>query len=79
MAAAGAAEATAAVTTLNEQILLADEEPQGEDEQPARPCRCRDPERTGHRPVHGRDGAFGVWPEPLIDFADKATLLFLPH
>jgi hypothetical protein len=22
---------------------------------------------------------FGVWPQPLIDFANHATLLFLPH
>jgi hypothetical protein len=22
---------------------------------------------------------FGVWPAPLIDFANHATLLFLPH
>ena len=78
MAAAGAAEATAAVTTLNEQILLADEEPQGEDEQPARaPVPRLSALAIGL--CTGVTVLFGVWPQPLIDFADKATLLFLPH
>ena len=64
------------MTTLNEQILLGDE---------AR-GRGRAPE-----PVHvpalgalaigvctGVTVLFGVWPQPLIDFANHATLLFLP-
>ena len=78
MAAAGAAEATSAVTTLNEQILLADEEPEGEDEQPARvPVPRLSALAIGL--CTGVTVLFGVWPQPLIDFADKATLLFLPH
>jgi NADH-quinone oxidoreductase subunit N len=65
-----------AVTTLNEQILLGDE-PEDED--------------TAPEPVHvpvlgalaigictGVTVLFGVWPQPLIDFANHATLLFLP-
>ena len=70
-------EVSAAVTTLNEQILLED---QGEAE--AEPL----PERV---PVPALSGVaiwtcvavtvlFGVWPQPLIDFANHATLLFLP-
>ena len=67
-----------AVTTINEQILLGDEL---EDED----------EDTAPEPVHvpalgalaigictGVTVLFGVWPQPLIDFANHATLLFLP-
>jgi hypothetical protein len=68
------------VTTLNEQILLADE-------------ATEEPEETGGpEPVDvpvlgalaigvstGVTVLFGVWPQPLIDFANHATLLFLPH
>src|SRR6202034_1605376 len=64
------------VTTLNDQILLADEET--EDEEGA-------PERVPVPPLTGLAIAlctgvtvlFGVWPQPLIDFANHATLLFL--
>ena len=72
------ASAAGAVTTLNEQILLADEE--------------ADAGSTGPEPVEvpflgglaigvctGVTVLFGVWPEPLISFANQATLLFLPH
>jgi NADH-quinone oxidoreductase subunit N len=72
------ASAAGAVTTLNEQILLANEETEEED--------------TGPEPVDvpvlgalaiglctGVTVLFGVWPEPLISFANHATLLFLPH
>ncbi len=64
------------MTTLNEQILLDDEGA----------ARC-----GGHTvPVPalsalaiglctGVTVLFGVWPQPLIDFAHQATLLFLPH
>ena len=66
------------MTTLNEQILLADEASR------RRPRRYR--ERV---PVPALSGLaialctgvtvlFGVWPQPLIDFANHATLLFLP-
>jgi NADH-quinone oxidoreductase subunit N len=70
--------AAGAVTTLNEQILLADED--------------TEEEATGPEPVEvpvlsvlaigvctGVTVLFGVWPQPLIDFAHQATLLFLPH
>jgi NADH-quinone oxidoreductase subunit N len=76
-----------AVSTLNEQILLEDEadatEVAGEDESDkASPL--------GAEPVPvltsvaigictGVTVLFGVWPQPLIDFANHATLLFLPH
>jgi NADH-quinone oxidoreductase subunit N len=72
------ANAAGAVTTLNEQILLADED--------------TEEEATGPEPVDvpvlgalaiglctGVTVLFGVWPQPLIDFANHATLLFLPH
>jgi NADH:ubiquinone oxidoreductase subunit 2 (subunit N) len=70
------AAAADTVTTLNEQILLDDEAEAVED---------------GERvPVPGLSALaiglctgvtvlFGVWPQPLIDFANHATLLFLPH
>ena len=71
-------DVSAAVTTLNEQILLEDEADAAAGEAP--------PERT---PVPVLSGVaiwtcigvtvlFGVWPQPLIDFANHATLLFLP-
>ena len=64
------------MTTLNEQILLADEEPGTE----------RDPEAVPVPALSalaialctGVTVLFGVWPQPLIDFANHATLLFLP-
>jgi hypothetical protein len=68
-------QVSAAVTTLNEQILL-------EDEEETEPVSAR-------VPVPALSGVaiwtcvavtvvFGVWPQPLIDFANHATLLFLP-
>jgi NADH-quinone oxidoreductase subunit N len=75
------ASAAGAVTTLNEQILLADEDTTEVEET-----------TTGPEPVDvpalgaiaiglctGVTVLFGVWPQPLIGFAHQATLLFLPH
>jgi NADH-quinone oxidoreductase subunit N len=74
----GSAEtASTAVSTINEHILLADEEPEGEDGQPeAVPV----PILTGLAIAvcTGVTVVFGFWPQPLIDFANHATLLFLP-
>ena len=65
------------MTTLNDQILLGEEEPE-----PA-PTESE----AAHVPVlaglavalcTGVTVLFGVWPQPLIDFANHATLLFLP-
>jgi len=65
--------AASAVTTLNEQILLTQEEGGAPEAAPV--------------PVLGGVAIalctavtvlFGVWPQPLIDFANHATLLFLP-
>ena len=80
------AAAARTVTTINEQILL-DDEATGADEP-----RCRaseedaGPERVPVPALAGLAIAlctgvtvlFGVWPQPLIDFANHATLLFLP-
>jgi NADH-quinone oxidoreductase subunit N len=77
---AAAAEETtaAAVTTLNEQILLADDQPQTVDELPtAVPVPALSALSIGV--CTGVTVLFGVWPQPLIDFANHATLLFLPH
>ncbi len=76
---AAAAEETtaAAVTTLNEQILLADDEPETVDELPtAVPVSALSALSIGL--CTGVTVLFGVWPQPLIDFANHATLLFLP-
>jgi formate hydrogenlyase subunit 3/multisubunit Na+/H+ antiporter MnhD subunit len=71
------AAVSSAVTTLNDQILLADEDAE---DVPA----LAEPEPV---PVlaglaialcTGVTVLFGVWPQPLIDFANHATLLFLP-
>jgi NADH-quinone oxidoreductase subunit N len=73
------ASAATAITTINEQILLSDEaEDRNEEEEP---------ERVPVPPLSalaigvctGVTVLFGVWPQPLIDFANHATLLFLPH
>jgi NADH:ubiquinone oxidoreductase subunit 2 (subunit N) len=73
------ASAAGAITTLNEQILLSDEaKAEGADALP---------ERVPVPPLSalaiglctGVTVLFGVWPQPLIDFANHATLLFLPH
>ena len=74
---AGPESAASAVATLNEQILLADEEPEGEDVLPeAVPV----PALTALAIAlcTGVTVLFGFWPQPLIDFANHATLLFLP-
>ena len=71
--------AAGAVTTLNEQILLADEsQPDGDDEAP--PARVPVPALSALAIFlcTGVTVLFGVWPEPLITFANHATLLFLP-
>jgi hypothetical protein len=66
-----------AVTTLNDQILLADAEAEGAPE-------IAEPEPVpalGALAIAVCTGVtvlFGVWPQPLIDFANHATLLFLP-
>ncbi len=75
------AAAATTVTTLNEQILLDDE---------AAAAGAPDDELPEAAPVPalgalaialctGVTVLFGVWPQPLIDFANHATLLFLPH
>jgi NADH-quinone oxidoreductase subunit N len=71
------AAAWTAVTTLNEEILLADEEPQGAETLPE---AVRVPALSGLAiwVCVGVTVLFGVWPQPLIDFANHATLLFLP-
>jgi hypothetical protein len=66
-----------AVTTLNEQILLEDEH---EEPAPEPPDVVRVPALSGLAiwVCVGVTVLFGVWPQPLIDFANNATLLFLP-
>ncbi len=78
--------AAGVVTTLNQQILLADEAGEAAEATEA------DEETTATSesvPVPVLSGVaialcvgvtvlFGVWPQPLIDFANHATLLFLP-
>ncbi len=68
--------AAGVVTTLNEQILLADD-PEGDDGPPE---AVRVPVLAGLAigVCTGVTLLFGVWPQPLIDFANHATLLFLP-
>jgi NADH-quinone oxidoreductase subunit N len=72
---AGPEVTASAVATLNEHILLADEE--GEDEVPE---VVRVPALTALSIAlcTGVTVVFGFWPQPLIDFANHATLLFLP-
>ncbi len=69
--------ASVAVTTLNEQILLDDEEA---DTESSRPEGIPVPTLSalGIALCVGVTVLFGVWPQPLIDFAHDATLLFLP-
>jgi hypothetical protein len=71
------ASVAGAVTTLNEQILLADEEPAGEGAVPE-PVPVPVLGGLGIGLCVGVTVLFGVWPQPLIDFANAATLLFLP-
>ncbi len=77
---ASPAAVSASVTTINEQILLSEDveaEAEGDEVQPeAVPVPA-----LGALAIALCTGVtvlFGVWPQPLIDFADKATLLFLP-
>ncbi len=71
------AAVSSAVTTLNEQILLADE---GEDA-PSEPEPVEVPvlSAVAIGLCTGATLLFGFWPQPLITFAHQATLLFLPH
>jgi NADH-quinone oxidoreductase subunit N len=72
------ANAAGAVTTLNEQILLADEDT-GEEETGPEPVDVPVLGALAIGVCTGVTVLFGVWPQPLIDFANHATLLFLPH
>jgi NADH:ubiquinone oxidoreductase subunit 2 (subunit N) len=72
------ANAAGAVTTLNEQILLADEDT-GEEETGPEPVDVPVLAALAIGVCTGVTVLFGVWPQPLIDFANHATLLFLPH
>jgi hypothetical protein len=65
------------VTELNEQILLADPETDGEEEIPEA-VRVPPLGALSIALCTGVTVLFGVWPQPLIDFANHATLLFLP-
>ena len=71
--------ASGAVTTLNDQILLADEVAERGDEADV-PGAVPVPVLTALAIAlcTGVTVLFGVWPQPLIDFANHATLLFLP-
>jgi NADH-quinone oxidoreductase subunit N len=66
------------VTTLNEQILLDDEETEEEDAGPE-PVEVPVLSALAIGVCTGVTVLFGVWPQPLISFANHATLLFLPH
>jgi formate hydrogenlyase subunit 3/multisubunit Na+/H+ antiporter MnhD subunit len=72
------ATAAGAVTTLNEQILLADEDTE-EDSTAPEPVDVPVLGALAIGVCTGVTVLFGVWPQPLIDFANHATLLFLPH
>ena len=74
------AAASGAVTTLNDQILLADEEKAETGEEADLPEAVPVPFLSGLAIAlcTGVTVLFGVWPQPLIDFANHATLLFLP-
>ena len=86
---ATASSVAGSVTTLNEQILLADEatgpgaatEEAGEDTgaPDAVPVPVPVLSTLAIALCTGVTVLFGVWPQPLIDFAHQATLLFLPH
>ena len=74
---AGPEVTASAVATINEHVLLADEEPEGEDEEPmAVPVPVLT--TLSIALCVGVTVVFGFWPQPLIDFANHATLLFLP-
>jgi NADH:ubiquinone oxidoreductase subunit 2 (subunit N) len=73
------ASAARSITTINDQILLEDETTAGDDNE-AGPERVAVPALAGLAIFlcTGVTVLFGVWPQPLIDFANHATLLFLP-
>jgi len=73
------ASAASTVTTINDQILLEDEATTGDDGEVG-PERVAVPALAGLAIAlcTGVTVLFGVWPQPLIDFANHATLLFLP-
>ena len=65
------------MTTLNDQILLAAEDAEG----PSAVAEREPVPVLGGLAIAVCTGVtvlFGVWPQPLIDFANHATLLFLP-
>jgi NADH-quinone oxidoreductase subunit N len=70
------ASASSAVTTINQQILLADEQ----ESAPSEPEPVDVPVLSSIAIglCTGATVLFGFWPEPLINFANHATLLFLP-
>jgi hypothetical protein len=71
------AAVSSGITTLNEQILLADEV-QGAPSEP----EPVDVPVLGAVAIGLCTGAtllFGFWPQPLLSFAHQATLLFVPH
>ena len=74
------ASAAGSATTLNEQILLADEHTgAAEDVADLEPVDVPVLPAIAIGVCTGVTVLFGVWPQPLIDFANHATLLFLPH
>jgi NADH-quinone oxidoreductase subunit N len=77
------AAAASTVTTLNEQILLDDDAVGADEDANVDPSleRVPVPALSGLAIAlcTGVTVLFGVWPQPLIDFANHATLLFLPH
>jgi NADH-quinone oxidoreductase subunit N len=72
------AAAATEVTTLNQQILLDDEDTE-QDEAGPEPVEVPALSGLAIGVCTGVTVLFGVWPQPLIDFANQATLLFLPH
>jgi NADH-quinone oxidoreductase subunit N len=75
------AAAAGTVTTLNEQILLDNEvsdDAEGVEDDTV-PVPVPALSALAIALCTGVTVLFGVWPQPLIDFANHATLLFLPH
>ncbi len=72
------ASAAGTVTELNEQILLADQETGAVEEEIPEAVRVPALGALSIALCTGVTVLFGVWPQPLIDFANHATLLFLP-
>jgi hypothetical protein len=67
------------VSVLNSEILLTDEAPAATGEET--PSVVPVPPLTGLAIgiCLGVTVVFGVWPQPIIDFANHASLLFLGH